>query len=64
MEWARQIQGVGGARVFPLWAGPKTVKVVIVNAEHRPASTLLVSGFSSILTLRRGWARDRLPWEP
>lgn len=41
MEWALQVPGVGGARVFPLWNGPKTVKVIIVDAEKRPASELL-----------------------
>ncbi len=43
MEWALQIAGVGGARVFPLWNGPKTVKVIIVDSEILPASELLVS---------------------
>ncbi|CAM4317099.1 baseplate J/gp47 family protein [Paenibacillus typhae] len=43
MEWASQIEGVGGARVFPLWNGPKTVKVIIVDAEKKPASAVLVS---------------------
>ncbi|NUU61287.1 baseplate J/gp47 family protein [Paenibacillus agri] len=43
MEWAQQISGVGGARVFPLWSGPKTVKVVIVDADKKPASQLLVA---------------------
>lgn len=42
IEWALQIPGVGGVRVFPLWAGPKTVKVVIVDAEKLPASAVLV----------------------
>ncbi|ASA24312.1 baseplate J/gp47 family protein [Paenibacillus donghaensis] len=43
MEWAVQVEGVGGARVFPLWNGPKTVKVVVVDAAKLPASALLVS---------------------
>lgn len=42
IEWALQIPGVGGVRVFPLWNGPKTVKVVIVDAEKLPASAVLV----------------------
>ncbi|WP_340025969.1 baseplate J/gp47 family protein [Paenibacillus sp. FSL K6-1096] len=61
MEWARQIQGVGGARVFPLWAGPKTVKVVIVNAEHRPASTLLVSGVQQYIDPAPGMGEGQAP---
>lgn len=43
MEWAMQVVGVGGARVFPLWNGPKTVKVIVVDAEKKPASELLVT---------------------
>ncbi|WP_339251547.1 baseplate J/gp47 family protein [Paenibacillus sp. FSL P2-0136] len=61
MEWAQQIQGVGGARVFPLWAGPKTVKVVIVNAEHQPASPLLVSQVQQFIDPAPGLGEGQAP---
>ncbi|WP_238656215.1 baseplate J/gp47 family protein [Paenibacillus piscarius] len=61
MEWAQQIQGVGGARVFPLWAGPKTVKVVIVNTEHRPASALLVSEVQKYIDPTPGMGEGQAP---
>lgn len=40
--WAKEVAGVGGAKVFPLWQGNNTVKVVIIDAEKRPASEALV----------------------
>ncbi|RKD22538.1 baseplate J protein [Ammoniphilus oxalaticus] len=41
--WAKEIPGVGDAKAFPLWDGPGTVKVVIVNTEKKPADPVLVS---------------------
>lgn len=32
-EWALDVPGVGDAKVFPLWNGPGTVKVLIVNND-------------------------------
>ncbi|SDD75651.1 Uncharacterized phage protein gp47/JayE [Paenibacillus sp. UNCCL117] len=42
VQWAGEVPGVGASKVFPLWAGPGTVKVVIVDAEYAPASAALV----------------------
>ncbi|PIC81022.1 baseplate J protein [Sporosarcina sp. P18a] len=33
--WARQIAGISQARVTPLWDGPGTVKVTVINSEGR-----------------------------
>lgn len=41
-EWAMLVPGVGDAKVFPLWNGPGTVKVVIVESEKKPASEDLI----------------------
>ncbi|KPU45821.1 baseplate J-like protein [Oxobacter pfennigii] len=41
-QWAFEIPGVGDAKVFPLWDGPGTVKVVIVDANKQPANMGLV----------------------
>lgn len=41
-QWALEVNGIGDAKVFPLWNGPGTVKVVIVNSEKHPASEELV----------------------
>ncbi|OLS02233.1 baseplate J/gp47 family protein [Tissierella creatinophila] len=42
MNWAKEIVGVGDARVFSLWAGDNTVKVVITDSNKQTASEELV----------------------
>ena len=42
MQWAKEIPGVGDARVAPLWNGPGTVKVVIIDSNKQSASQELV----------------------
>ncbi len=41
-KWATDVEGVGDAKVFPLWNGPNTVKVVIIDSTKGPASSGLV----------------------
>lgn len=40
--WAKQVTGVGDAKVFPLAKGVGTVDVVIINSEMKPADAELV----------------------
>lgn len=40
--WAKEIQGVGDAKVVSLWDGPNTVKVIIVDEERLPAQQSLL----------------------
>ncbi|UQZ33666.1 baseplate J protein [Paenibacillus sp. PK3_47] len=61
MEWASQIEGVGGARVFPQWNGPKSVKVIIVDAEKKPASDLLVSQVQQYIDPLPGQGEGQAP---
>lgn len=42
-QWAMSVLGVGSAKVFPLWQGAGTVKVVITNINKQPASTQLIT---------------------
>lgn len=42
-NWAKEVTGVGDAKVFPLWNGDNTVKVVIIDSNKSPASIELVS---------------------
>ena len=37
-QWAREVDGVGDARAIDLWAGPGTVKVVLVDMEMQPVT--------------------------
>jgi uncharacterized phage protein gp47/JayE len=40
--WAMEVEGIGDARVFPLWNGPGTVKVVVLDqAKRAPAEELV-----------------------
>ena len=42
IAWAKAVDGVGNARVFPCWNGRNTVKVVIIGNDNKPASDSLV----------------------
>lgn len=42
LNWAKEIAGVGDARVFPLWNGDNTVKVAIIDSDKLPSSNELV----------------------
>lgn len=37
-NWALEVAGIGDAKVFPLWNGPGTVKLVVVDSEKLPVS--------------------------
>ncbi|QQE75225.1 baseplate J/gp47 family protein [Brevibacillus composti] len=41
-NWAKEVPGVGDARVIPLWNGDNTVKVVIIDSDRKPASQSIV----------------------
>lgn len=36
--WCESIEGVGRARIFPLWNGPNTVKAVLIDGTGKPCS--------------------------
>jgi uncharacterized phage protein gp47/JayE len=42
LNWAKEVIGVGDARIFPLANGPGTVKVVIINSNKRAADINLL----------------------
>lgn len=42
LNWAKEVVGVGEARVFPLWKGDNTVKIVVIDSNKQPASTDLI----------------------
>lgn len=42
-QWALSIEGVGQVKVLPLWAGPGTVKVVIVDSNNATANQDLIN---------------------
>lgn len=42
MHWAMEVEGVGRVRVFPVWDGPGTVKVSILDSNQRVANNDLI----------------------
>ena len=42
-QWATEVPGVGDAKVFPIWNGNGTVKVVVVDLEKEPVTTTKVT---------------------
>lgn len=47
LQWAKEIPGIGDAKVFPLWDGPGTVKVVVIDSNKQPANTELIENVST-----------------
>jgi Uncharacterized homolog of phage Mu protein gp47 len=41
--WCESIEGIGRARIFPLWNGPNTVKAVLIDSVGQPCSTSKVA---------------------
>ncbi|MBQ2680281.1 MAG: baseplate J/gp47 family protein, partial [Firmicutes bacterium] len=48
-KWANEYTGIGNVKVFPLWDGPNTVKISILNAENGKATASLISEFSNYM---------------
>lgn len=48
-KWAREYPGIGRAKVFPLWNGPNTVKLSILDAENQVASAGLIADFQEYM---------------
>ncbi|MCQ4086682.1 baseplate J/gp47 family protein [Saccharibacillus sp. JS10] len=42
-QWASEIAGVGASRVIPLWQGPGTVGIYLLDNDKRAASASIVS---------------------
>lgn len=40
--WAEEVEGVGAAKALPVWNGPGTVKVVVIDANKQPANAPLL----------------------
>ncbi|WP_144932224.1 baseplate J/gp47 family protein [Paenibacillus sp. 32O-W] len=43
LNWAKEVPGVGDAKIISLWNGPNTVKVLIIDSDKQPASDTIVS---------------------
>lgn len=61
VQWASEVNGVGGVKVLPLWDGPKTVKVLIVDADKAPASAALVEQVQRYIDPAPGLGEGQAP---
>lgn len=41
-RWAMEVDGVGSATVVPLWNGPGTVKLIVMDSNLQPATNTLI----------------------
>jgi len=49
IKWAKSVPGISDAKVYPLWDGPGTVKVVVADSEKRaPAKPILDAAIAYI----------------
>lgn len=52
-QWAREVDGVGIAKCYPLWNGAGTVKIVITTADMLPAPNELVENVAAVIESKR-----------
>lgn len=57
-NWAKEVTGVGDAKVFPLWNGNGTVKVIIINSNKRAADSNLVNAVKNHIEENRPIGSD------
>lgn len=48
-RWCAEYEGIGNYKVLPLWAGNNTVKVSILSASNKAASSTLIDEFQEYL---------------
>jgi uncharacterized phage protein gp47/JayE len=61
MQWALEIAGVGGVQVEPIWAGPGTVRLFILDSEKRAAGTELVGNVQEAIAPSAGLGEGKAP---
>ena len=49
LQWCAEYDGIGNAKVFPLWNGANTVKVSILSSSNKKASDELIQEFQKYL---------------
>jgi len=52
-QWALAVNGVGAAKVIPLWNGPGTVKVLIVGNDKGPVDNTVVTNCAAYIEENR-----------
>ena len=57
-QWALEVPGVGDVRVVPVWDGPGTVKVVIVDSAGAPPSEAIIGACQEHIDAERPIGAD------
>jgi Uncharacterized homolog of phage Mu protein gp47 len=52
-QWALAVDGVGSAKVMPVWNGSGTVKVLIVGNDNEPVDSTIVANCASYIEEKR-----------
>lgn len=52
-DWAYSVNGVGAAKVIPVWNGPGTVKVIILDVNKKPANGTLINSVKEYIEANR-----------
>lgn len=60
-NWALEVAGVGDAKVIPLWNGPGTVKVVLLDTDKQPASQAIVDAVQAYIDPDLGQGEGKAP---
>ncbi|MCX2854302.1 MULTISPECIES: baseplate J/gp47 family protein [Bacillus] len=60
-QWAEEVDGVGKAKVFPLWKGDGTVKIVVTDAKLEPASDILITKVGDYIDPEPGQGEGQAP---
>jgi uncharacterized phage protein gp47/JayE len=53
VQWAKDVAGVGDAKVYPLWNGNGTVKVVIIDEQKTAPPAAIVTDVTNYIADRR-----------
>lgn len=53
INWSLDVAGVGAAKVLPIWNGPGTVKVVVIDSDKQPANSEIVLNVTKYIEERR-----------
>lgn len=61
LRWGRAWEGVGRVTVIPLWNGPGTVKVIVMDADGGPLPAGTVTGLQNDLDPTAGLGDGRAP---
>lgn len=52
-QWALSVDGVGAAKIYSLWDGPGTVKVMIVSNDNEPVDSTIVENCAAYIESNR-----------